>query len=240
MRIAYSFILIIALFLSQSTYAQKVDEIVNKYIAFTGGKKQWEKVKTITATGEYDYGGMKFPFNSYAKSPDRYKFSVAANGKYYAQAFDGTRGWKIDVFNGETNATILTGKDARAMANEADVETESVLIDYRKKGPHAILEGADTVQGRNCFRVKFIHKEGYTALYYFDRITSELFMKTSESKNAEMKGTLLHTIYSDYRDVNGLKFPFKIISKANDQAILTVTFERIELNKAIDDAEFQP
>jgi len=52
---------------------------------------------------------------------------VTFKGKYYAQGFDGHDGWKIDVFNGETAPTSLTGKAGRAMANECDVELENVF-----------------------------------------------------------------------------------------------------------------
>ncbi len=90
------------------------DEVINKYIEFIGGQKQWKQVNTITTSGEYNYGGVAFPFKAYCKSPDLYKFVVTFKGKYYAQAFDGEGGWKIDVFNGETSPTSLTGKAARA------------------------------------------------------------------------------------------------------------------------------
>src|SRR5688572_9714134 len=100
--------------------AQRADDVIKKYVAFIGGKKGWEKVKTLKISGEYNYGGMKFPFTAYAKAPNLYKFVVPFEGKYYAQAFDGKQGWKIDAFKNETSPTLLRGKDALSMANEAD------------------------------------------------------------------------------------------------------------------------
>ena len=141
-------------------HAQTADEVVKKYVEFIGGKKQWESVKTITISGEYNYGGVEFPFNTYAKAPNLYKFEVTYNGKYYAQAFDGKQGWKIDAFKNETTPTILTGKPAISMANEADVELEEALINHQDKGHQAILEGKDMIQEKECFKINLSGKKG--------------------------------------------------------------------------------
>jgi outer membrane lipoprotein-sorting protein len=233
------FVFLVIFLSSFSLAAQKVDGVIKKYVAFIGGKKSWEKVKTLKTSGEYDYGGMKFPFTTFAKKPNLYKFVVPLEGKYYAQAFDGKQGWKIDAFKNETSPTLLTGKLALSMANEADVELEDAFIDYKRKGHQAILDGKDTVDGKNCLRVKFIRKNGAVETYYFDESTSALLMKTAVSKNGEMQGTILNTRYSDYREIDGIKIPFKSVSNSNDQVILDITIEKVEVNAAIDDREFQ-
>jgi len=220
--------------------AQKADDVIKKYIAFIGGKKNWEKVKTLTTSGKYNYGGIEFPFTAYAKAPNLYKFIVPLEGKYYAQAFDGEKGWRIDAFKNETTPTMLTGKAAQSMANEADVELQNAFIDYRRKGYGVTLEGKDTVEGKNCFSVKLMRRDGEVETYYFDELTYALVMKVSPSKNTELQGTILNTLYTDYREVNGIKIPFRSLSKSNDQLILEVTIEKAEVNVAIEDKEFQP
>jgi hypothetical protein len=220
--------------------AQTANEVINGYINFIGGAKAWAKVKTITTTGEYNYGGAAFPFTALSKAPNQYKFIVPFNGKHYTQAFDGKKGWKIDAFKGETTPTLLTGKPAIALANEADVELEDALINYKSKGHQAATEGKETVEGNECFKIKFIRKNGDTETYYFDTKTYALVQKNAISKNVEMEGALLNTTYYDYRNVEGIKIPFKAISKSNGQTILTITIEKAELNKSIAGKEFQP
>lgn len=218
--------------------AQTADEVIKKYIEFIGGEKKWKSVKTLITSGEYNYGGIKFPFTSYAKRPNLYKFVVPFEGKYYAQAFDGKKGWKIDAFKNETAPTILTGKTAQSMANEADVELEDAFIQYKRKGQHVILEGKDTVEGKVCVNVKLVRQNGEVENYYFDDQTSALLMKKCASKNAELQETILNTAYSDYREVDGVKIPFKRVSKSNDQLILEVTVAKAEVNVPIQDDEF--
>jgi len=220
--------------------AQTAEAVIATYIQFTGGAQQWKKVSSIVSSGTYNYGGLEFPFEAYSKAPDQYKYIVSSNGKYFVQAFDGKQGWKIDGFKDETTKTILNGKEARAMANEADVELEPAFIGYKEKGYVATLEGKDSVGNVLCYRIKFISKNNDTATYFFSTNDFSLLKKHAVSKNAELDNSLLDTYYSDYTTVDGLKFPFRMISKVGDQTILTITIKKLQLNAAIPDSSFKP
>ena len=139
---------------SAIAHSQTAGKIVAKYIEFTGGTTTWKKIKTVTSSGTYNYGGVEFPFQAYSKAPDLYKYIVTFNGKSFEQSFDGKQGWRIDGFKRETQKTILKGKQAIAMSNESDVELENPFIDYDKKGHRITLEGKDTVDGRTCYKIR--------------------------------------------------------------------------------------
>ena len=220
--------------------AQTADEIIGRYVAYIGGKKKWKKISTLTTSGEYNYGGIPFPFHTYAKAPNKYKFVVPFNGKYYAQAYDGAEGWKIDAFKNETIPTLLKGKDALAMANEADVELQSALINYRDKGHHASLQGKETRDGVAYFKIRFTRENGDIENYYINALTSELTIKTAVAKNVELQGALLETTYSDYRKVGGVRIPFRSVSASDGQIILTITIDKAEINVPVDEKEFHP
>lgn len=233
-------LIFLALFFFSQSNAQTADQVIKKYVKFIGGKKAWKNASTVTTSGEYDYGGIVFPFNTYAKAPEQYKFVVPLGGKHYAQAFDGTKGWKIDAFKNETVPTLLTGKAALAMANESDVELETPFVDYRQKGHQAVLVGKDSVQGKWYFNIKFTRKNGEIENYFFNEQTFALVIKTAPAKNVELGGTLLNITYSDYRDVEGIKIPFKTVCESNGQMILTITITMAAVNTPIDNKIFQP
>ena len=225
---------------SVALHAQTADQVISNYIVFTGGEKSWDKIHSITTSGTYNYGGMEFPFQSWSKAPNLYKYIVKSNDKYFAQAYDGKQGWKIDGFKGETTKTILEGESAKAMANEADVELESPFIGYRKKGFEAIDEGNDTVDGAACYKIKLIKNNNDTSTWFFRNTDFALVKKQAISKNAELDNSLLDTYYSDYKVVEGVKFPFKMVSKVNDQTILTIIVTDLQLNVPIPDNDFKP
>lgn len=220
--------------------AQSAEDIITGYIKFIGGERNWAKVKTITTSGEYNYGGAAFPFTTLSKAPNQYKFIVPFNGKHYTQSYDGTKGWTIDAFKGETKPTLLSGKPARALANEADVELEDPFINYKVKGHQVVLEGKETIEGKDCFKIKLTKKNGDNETYFFDSKTYAIVLKNAIAKNVELEGALLNIYYSNYKSVEGINIPFQMICKSNDQTILTITLEKAELNKPIADKEFQP
>jgi outer membrane lipoprotein-sorting protein len=220
--------------------SQSADEIIAKYIAFIGGVQKWKKIKTITSSGTYNYGGMEFPFTAWSKAPDLYKYEVTSNGKSFNQAYDGRVGWKIDGFKDETQKTTLKGKQATAMANESDVELESPFIDYQKKGHTVLLEGKDTIDKKVCYKIKLTRKNGNTETYYFDIGNYELVKKQAISKNTELDNSMLDILNSDYHTLEGITIPQKISCISNGQTILIITVKDIKLNLPLADSIFKP
>ncbi len=225
--------------LSGTLRAQNADEILAGYASFAGGTAAWSQVQTIVTKGTYNYGGIEFPFTTYSKAPNLYKFIVPFNGKYFEQAFDGKTGWKIDAFNNETSKTILTGKAARALANEADVELESPLLNYRKKGNTALLLGKDTVAGTLCYNVQLTRKDGTTEIWSFDVATFAPVRKQAPAKNTELDSAMLDTYFSDYRKVGKIQVPYQVASKINGQTILSISLSEVQLNQPVANSAFK-
>ncbi len=232
----------LALFLCGSALtaaAQTAREVLVKYVAFTGGAAAWQEIQTVTSSGTYNYNGIVFPFTAYAKRPDKYKFIVPFNGKYFAQAFDGVQGWKIDAFKGETTKTPLTGAAARALLNEADVELEPPFLDYEKKGHRAVLAGEDTAGGVRFYIIDFSRATGEKETLFFDAASGALIKKIAPSKNSELDGALLETTFSDYRKVQGVRLPFTSVSKTNGPPVLIIVVKNIAFNKPVSEAIFE-
>lgn len=218
---------------------QQSEKVIDNYIKFVGGEKNWMKLKTMTTSGEYDYGGIAFPFKTYALAPNRYKFVVESNGKYYTQGFDGSKGWRFDGFKNETAPTLLSGPDAASMANESNVELVDEVVRQKNSFIAAGTAGKDSVKTHYCHQIKTFHN-GIPETWYFDTKTHELVMKKTISKNAELNKAPMNIYYSDYRDIGGVKIPFKVICESEDQVILTITVNHATLDQPIEDKEFQP
>ncbi len=206
--------------------------IIQKYVHFLGGETNLKAIHSRIDSGDYNYGGIEFPFVAYAESPDLYRYTVSFKGKYFAQAFDGKQGWKIDVFKGEKNKTVLRGRDARKLANEVDVAFESPFIDYAKKGYQATVMGLDTVDQHVCYRIRLVGPVD-TAIYAFDQSSGALLKKTAVAKNAELNNAVLATYYSEYTGINNIQIPFKTVHKIKDQVVLTVTIKSCVLNQPV-------
>ena len=219
--------------------AQKMETITENYVDFIGGRNNWKQVKTIVTSGEYDYGGISFPFKTYSKAPDKYMFRVESDGKYYAQGFDGKKGWKIDSFKNETTPTILSGPDGTMMANESDVELLNVFLRLKNNDNAMTYSGKDSVESHFCHRIKVFDGLAIDT-YYFDTNTYELVMKKTVSRNVELQKAPMEIFYSDYRDIGGIKIPFKTVCESDDQVILIITIDHATIDEPIEDGVFQP
>jgi outer membrane lipoprotein-sorting protein len=235
-----SLLVIFLSFFSLALKSQTADDVINRYIKFIGGEKNWKAVQTLTISGVYNYVGVSFPFLSYSKRPNLYKYIVTANGKSFTQAFNGKQGWRIDGFKDEKDKTILKDRQATAMANEADVELESPFIGYREKGHNVQLEGMDTAVNHGAYKIKLTRKNGNTEIYFFNNKDFSLVKKQALSTNDEMDKAPLDIEYSDYKTIGNIKVPHKISHTTNGQPVLKITIERIELNKPINNTIFNP
>jgi len=221
-----------------SGQAQTTSEVARRVVDSTGGASRWQKLKTLKTAGEYVYGGLTFPFRTFAKAPDRYRLEVPFKGKQYTQVLDGKRGWRLDGFKDETKPELLSGTKARALANEADPELQPALLDYRKKGHRLSLEADSTVDGRPCFRLKLRKKGGAVETYFVDKQSFLPLMKVARAKNPELDGDLLRTHLSEYRNVGGIKIPFSQESKIGEQTVLKITLDEAEVNYPVANSMF--
>lgn len=224
--------------------AQTADEIINKYIANTGGKDKWLTLKSVRMTGKAKQGGMEFPFVALQAEGGKQKNAFTFQGKEMVQpAFDGNTGWNTNFMTMKPEK--MEAEDSENMKLDA-ADFPDPFLDYQKKGYKVALEGKETVEGTECFKLKLTKKpvkvEGKTEdniVYYFiDTQNYVPIVSRSVLKKGQGKGTSIESVYSDYQEVNGLFFPFSIAQKANGQTAITIVVEKVETNIAVDAKEF--
>ena len=92
------------------------------------------------------------------------------------------------------------------------------------------LEGIESINGQDSYALK----NGKSTLYY-DVKTG---LKTAEAKTMEQGGQKMTQMryYSDYRDVKGIKFPYKTMMSVGVDIELNTT--DIKINEGVTDADF--
>jgi hypothetical protein len=81
-------------------------------------------------------------------------------------------------------------------------------VDYAAKGSRIDLEGAETVEGRDTYKLKVTEKNGQAVHVWVD---AETFLETkAEGQPRRLDGTdhPVELYYRDYRTVDGLLIPF--------------------------------
>ncbi len=223
--------------------AQTVDEIIDKYLAQTGGKDKWMALKSVKTTGKAKAQGMDLPIVMYQKAPNKMKLTISLQGKELVQpAFDGATAWSTNFMTMKPEK--MASEDSENMKDEATLQDP--FIDYKTKGYKAELDGKETIEGTECHKVKLTRKpvkvdgkEEENVTYYFFSVADNVPILTrSTVKKGQAKGMVQETSMSDYQEVNGLFMPFTVTQKMNGQAVFSMTAEKIETNVEIDDKSF--
>lgn len=240
-------LLILGLLIIAFAKAQTVDEIVQKHIEKIGGDKAWSSVKSIKMKAKLaSKGGLSDIVQITAKNGLAYGM-MKVDGKEFVQfAFDGEIAWGT---NRKTMKPKKRDEETTARVKKSVKEFPSHFIDYRKNGFKIELMGDEDIRGTDCFKLKIIKgkiaKSSDIGYYMADDITISYIDKESyfevaterDFKRDALEG-VLYSYYKDFKEVDGLMFPFTINQSLNESNA-TIMVGSYELNPEIDTSIFK-
>jgi outer membrane lipoprotein-sorting protein len=217
--------------------AQTADDIVAKVFAARGGLDKIRSVNAQRITGRIAFGEVSGPFVVELKRPLKMHMQVTVQNMTMVRVYDGkSSGWANNPFDGKMNPDEMTEEELKNINEESDFD--GPLLDYQQKGNQVELLGKDKVKGKDAWRLKLTTKNGGVRYYFYDT-DSFLLVKWEGKRKYAGQELPVQTYFSDYRDVNGLKFPFELDSGSSEADITQkITIEKVELNPQINDAEF--
>ena len=229
--------------------AQDVDGLVEKYYAARGGKEKLKAIQTlrITQTVANPFSSTKMTVLRKRPNSIRWEMTPAAQPTAVPnlRAMTATGGW--DTVAGKTTVRpeLLVKQEL-----EIDADIDGLLMDWKEKGHTVVLDGTETVRGRKAHKLKITTKGGVERWISLD---AETFLPVKEAGKITLPGppdprtkqprTNSHVfLFSDWRDVNGVKFPFAIdeerIGGPITQEFATYV-DKIEVNVPVEDAVFE-
>lgn len=224
--------------------AQTADEVIEKYLAASGGREAMARLTsrvsmgTITLTSPA--GDLKGTIEVDAKAPNKSRTVIhldltALGGGQVVQdqRFDGTTGYVIDSINGSRE---ITGSQLDAMRVNV---FPSPFLDYKVRGATAELSGEEAVAGKPAYVVVMTMPGAGLPVRAFVDKDSFMMVRISTKVNVPQAGGDIEQVvdYSDFRDVDGIKLPFVAIS-TNPLQTVTAKFDSIRQNVDLEDAVF--
>jgi outer membrane lipoprotein-sorting protein len=223
--------------------AQTADDVVEKYLTAIGGRAVLGKLTSRTATGTISVstpgGDLTGTIELSNKAPNKSRTVIKIDASAFGigqilqdQRFDGTAGYAIDSLNGNRE---ITGDQLEVMRGGT---FPSPLFQYKEAGARVELIGKEKAGDKDVYVLRFTPKTGPASRMFVDAETS-LVVKTVVTLNVPQLGTdVEQTIeLSDYRDVAGMKVPYRVRSVNQIQSV-TITLTKVEDNVAIDDRVF--
>lgn len=215
-------ILIFSLLFSTLYFSQTAKEIIDKNIENSGGLTNWKLLNSVILTGRVTLGiNDEYPISIYQQRPNLTKTSIVINKKETPlEGFDGKKGYAM---NYATNKI-------QEYPNYIPESFDNDFIDWENKGFEAKYIGKEKVGNIYCHKVE-LTKNVNKNYYYFD--TTDFILIKEEKKDETL-------IYSDYKKIGNLMFPFRIESsspkKDGDYVML---INKVEINKVLPSNTFK-
>jgi hypothetical protein len=203
------------------------ESLFQKYEQAIGGSEAITKITSRYAKGTLSSAFGNQDFEQYNKAPDKAWMSTTTPRGVRVVAWDGAQGW------------TQAGK-VEPMRDVTDVKVNSDF--YRN------LKFTDRYKGARVFRKEKVGDRDtwvvmvrlpdspFSDMLYFDAENGLLLRRTTLRRTA--LGPLPNTAdFADYRDVNGVKVPFKI-TISNPDVIQTLQVSEMKLNVPVEDTRF--
>ena len=213
----------------------QIDGVFAKYIDALGGAQRLSAVTSFTATGTYagwDTGLSEVPVEIFAKAPEQYATVAHRTEGDSVWTYDGQNAWEVSI-NAALPSTIpltkgnLDGAKLEAIVALAPARLRQAFARWQiTKGliddqPVQILRGSNPGQ--------------QPVNFYFDN--AGLLVRLLRWNETLVGPVATQYDFSDYRDVAGVKRPFRWV-KTSTRNQVTMVIKEMRPNVAIDAARF--
>jgi len=216
-----------------------VDEIVASNLAARGGQERIQALQSIRETGTVTASdGRVARVVREIKRPGLFRLEFSSQGTTSVFAHDGDTGWQVAPLQGQFEPQKMEAdRDAAAGADQRDIE--GPLVGWREKGRKVELVGREELSGGEAFKLEVTLEDGAVRYDYVD-VASRQIVRSDVPRTIRGHAVMLENTFSDFRDVDGLVFPFHIETHVVDRPeTLTITVDSIELDPDLDDDRFR-
>ncbi|WBX73774.1 pitrilysin family protein [Tenacibaculum pacificus] len=196
--------------------------VINSFFNAIGGKDKIASVKTLKATSEAKVQGMQLILVKKSAFPNKTSTIVSMAGNVMQkEIFDGTKGYQ----EARGQKKQLEGKELEDAKNNVSPFSDEAY----KKGT---LNRIEPVNGKNAYVITFDKKE-----IFYD-VKSGLKIKEVSVMKGPKGDVKVPLEFSDYKEVNGIKFPHLIIQSMGPMK-MNFELKEVKINEDVSDADFQ-
>ena len=202
-------------------------EVMSKYIEATGGKEKLESVESIMMVGNFEIPQAPFKPSVIIKQKNPNKTSLEMNapemGTIMKQKFNGETGYMEQMGQSIpfSEDQINSSKSKKGIFEELYYDSSQLQVD-----------GYTTIGGNELVKIKVDDK----TIKYYD-VNSGLLERIEETTSVEGNSITTTRKLSDYRDVDGILYPFKT-EIINGMQTITIEFEEIKFNESFAESDF--
>ncbi len=205
--------------------AQKV---IDQYIQEIGGAKNAKEIKTLKMVYKAQAMGTELTMTVTKSAPNKSVEEIMTNGKTLQKV----------VSTGKEVAILSMGQviPVDAETKEKTLFKSAMFPELSLTGVTPKLVAIEKIDGNDAYAVEYTFTSGAKSTSYYDAHTG-LKVKQTESMETPQGTMVSATTYSDYKEVDGIKFPQKI---SQQQGPMSFNFELVDVqvNPEVKDSLF--
>jgi hypothetical protein len=221
--------------LEQARTAPQAEAVLARFVETIGGAARARAITSFVATGTivgYGPDSDARPIEIAAQAPNQRTVVVRSSSGTSTTTFDGRRGWMAAPFR-PVRVLALAGADLDGLRLDAElafpVRIRETLGRWRVGAPVVIDD-------REMHAVQGTGAAGLTATLYFD-VDNGLLRRQIRYVDSPVGRIPTQVDYEDYRDVAGVRMPFRLTVTWLDGRD-TIALKEIRPNVPVDAARF--
>jgi hypothetical protein len=201
------------------------EEVIENFIKATGGRDAYGKLHDRVIKGTVAIPQMNVSGTIQIQMAEPNLMHTASEfpgaGKQRQGVKDGI-GWEITDMGG---ARLLEGPELASAVRNATFNAE---LKWKELYKTVECAAAETINGKKTYKLVFTPHEGAESSQFYDAET-HLLVKARHVIQIQMGDVPVETDFSDYRDVDGIKLPYKTIQTIPN-AKLEIVFSEVKHN----------
>lgn len=217
------------------------DEIMSKAIEAVGGEANYRKITSRVINAEVDaiHQGVKGNSITYAKFPD--KSATETTFKAFGKTIGNS--WSFfDGANGEDAYSFYPlDKYSGKRIEDARIDSDFYgILNWKTNFKTVEVKGSEKVGDEECFVVELTPEKGTKITNYYSTKSFLLLKKRGTTVSGKNPPEDYTFTYSDYREVDGVKIPFKTVNSTESMGDIISTVKSVKHNVKIEDKLFTP
>jgi len=223
--------------------AMTLDELVRRHTEARGGREAIEAIRNLEAKLRIVEPSFTAEGRWQVDRGGRMRIDVFMEGKrVFTEGYDGERGWQMA--DGAAKGSPAAPDGSAALRHSGQLPTNILGLHEMQAHGHALeYAGREEVEGVSYHVVELTLDDGFATRYYLDP-TNYLIARARVRKalhpDADPTKTIIETVWSDVRDVAGVRFAFEVRDTdfATGTLLSTTTLLELKCNEPLDEQLF--
>ena len=212
---------------------QTAEKVIDAYLAAIGGKDKLSSIEDLTIESKAEIQGQPLAIKIINKAP---------NLSYQVILMGGVMELQKSIYDGKTFAQYAQGNKGPNDTNgtkDAPIKGQVIAeLYYTSLGAKLTLKGIEKVDEADAYVIEVVLPSGAKSLEYFD-FASGLKLRSTSYMQGPQGEMAVSTNYKDYKEVDGILFPYLTIIPAGPGMNIEAMVESIKINSGVADSVFK-